>query len=92
VTIDKPTTATSSFRPRFARALQLALVLERISRKFVPNAPSVPMPKFQHTSKVQDLTLEVPLYAAFKPPKEYVFMPEDEYFKRVEALLERAKS
>ena len=47
------------------------------------------MPRFQHTNRVQGLSLEMPLYAAFKPPKDYVFMLEDEYFERVEALLGR---
>jgi hypothetical protein len=73
-------------------AVQLALVLERISRKFMPNAPSAPMPRFQFTNRVQGLSLEIPLYAAFKPPKDYEFMLEDEYFKRVESLLEMVSS
>ena len=50
------------------------------------------MPRFQHTNRVQSLSHEMPLYAAFKPPKEYVFMLEDEYFERVEALLQKVNS
>jgi hypothetical protein len=73
-------------------AVQLAFVLEQISRKFVPNAPNAPMPRFQFTNQVQALSLEMPLYAAFKPPKDYVFMLEDEYFNRVESLLEQVNS
>jgi hypothetical protein len=73
-------------------AVQLAFLLEQVSKKFVPNAPSVPMSRFQFTNRVQGLSLETPLYAAFKPPKDYEFMLEDEYFKRVEALLELVSS
>ena len=79
-------------RDKHLLAVQLALLLEQISRKFVPNAPNAPMPRFQHTNRVQGLSLEMPLYAAFKPPKEYVFMLEDEYFERVEALLQKVNS
>jgi hypothetical protein len=73
-------------------AVQLAFVLEQISRKFVPNAPNAPMPRFQFSNRVQNLSLEMPLYAAFKPPKDYVFMLEDEYFNRVESLLDQVNS
>jgi hypothetical protein len=73
-------------------AVQLAFLLEQVSKKFVPNAPNAPMPRFQFSHSVQGLSLETPLYAAFKPPKDYVFMLEDEYFKRVESLLEQVNS
>ena len=73
-------------------AVRLAFLLEQVSKNFVPNAPSPPMPRFQFTNSVQGLSLETPLYAAFKPPKDYEFMLEDEYFRRVEALLETVSS
>jgi hypothetical protein len=73
-------------------AVQLAFLLEQVSKKFVPNVPNAPMPRFQFSNRTQVLNLEIPLYAAFKPPKEYVFMLEDDYFKRVESLLEQVNT
>ena len=73
-------------------AVQLAFLLEQVSKKFVPNAPSAPIARFQFTNAVNGLSLEIPLYAAFKPPKDYEFMLEDEYFRRVESLLDLVSS
>jgi hypothetical protein len=73
-------------------AVQLAFLLEQVSKKFVPNAPSAPISRIQFTNALHGLSLEVPLYAAFKPPKNYVFMLEDQYFEQVEALLEQVNS
>jgi hypothetical protein len=72
-------------------AVQFTLWLERVSRRFVMPQPKPPIARFHQVNLVRTLPLEQPIYAARKPPKEYVFIPEDEYFRDVERLLEESR-
>ena len=64
--------------------------LERVSRRFIAVIPHAPAAKFDLVAAPRELSLEESLYAARKSAREYEFVPEDEYFRRVEHLLERA--
>ena len=68
-------------------AFSVALLLERLSKNVQPAPPSVPLPRHQYRGGVADLQLEQPLRAVGRPPKQYEFIREDEYFERVERLL-----
>ncbi len=70
--------------------LRIAFWLERVSRRFVAVIPHAPAAKFDLVATPRELRLEEAVYAAQKNAREYEFMPEDEYFRRVEHLLERA--
>ena len=70
--------------------LRIAFWLERVSRRFVAVIPHAPAAKFDLVAAPRELRLEEAVYAAQKNAREYEFMPEDEYFRRVEHLLERA--
>lgn len=69
-------------------ALRFTLLLERVSRRlFEPPARPV-IPRFARHADTRGLELDRPLHAALKPPDEFVFVPQDEYFDEVERLLE----
>ena len=71
--------------------LRIAFWLERVSRRFIAVMPHAPAAKFDLVATRRELSLERALYAArtSKPePAGYEFVPEDEYFRRVERLLE----
>ena len=70
--------------------LRIAFWLERVSRRFVAVIPHAPAAKFDLVAVRRELRLEEAIYAARKNAHEYEFVPEDEYFRRVEHLLERA--
>ncbi len=70
--------------------LRIAFWLERVSRRFVAVIPHAPAAKFDLVAAPRELRLEEAVYAARKNALEYEFVPEDEYFRRVEHLLERA--
>ena len=70
--------------------LRIAFWLERVSRRFVAAIPHAPAAKFDLVAVRRELRLEEVIYAARKNAREYEFVPEDEYFRRVEHLLERA--
>jgi hypothetical protein len=69
-------------------AIQIAWWLERVSRRFFIPTIKPPTTRFHQVRTVRSLPLEQPMYAALKPPAEYVFIPEDEYFHRTERVLE----
>jgi hypothetical protein len=80
--------------------LRIAFWLERVSRRFIAVIPQAPAAKFDLVAARRELNLEEAVYAArtSKQPskhssklevaREYEFVPEDEYFRRVERLLE----
>ena len=68
-------------------AFSVALLLERLSRNVQPAPPSVPLPRYQYRGRVTGLILEQPLRAVERPPTQYEFIREDEYYARVERLL-----
>ena len=70
--------------------LRIAFWLERVSRRFIAAIPHAPAAKFDLVASRRELSLEQSLYAARTSNLEaaYEFMPEDEYFRRVERLLE----
>jgi hypothetical protein len=68
--------------------LRIAFRLERVSRRFIAVIPHAPAAKFDLVATPRELSLEESLYAARKSAREYEFVPEDEYFRRVERLLE----
>lgn len=68
-------------------AFSVALLLERLSRSVQPAPPSVPLPRHQYRGGVADLILEQPLRALQRPPAQYEFIREDDYYARVERLL-----
>jgi hypothetical protein len=76
--------------------LRIAFWLERVSRRFIAVIPHAPSAKFDLVAARRELSLEQALYAAqtskrtsnFEAALEYKFVPEDEYFRRVERLLE----
>jgi hypothetical protein len=70
--------------------LRIAFWLERVSRRFVAVIPHAPAAKFDLVAAPRELRLEQALYAARKSAREYEFVPEDEYFRRVEGLLEHS--
>ena len=70
--------------------LQFAFWLERVSRRFVAVMPHAPAAKFDLVAAPRELRLEEAVYAARKNALEYEFVPEDEYFQRVEHLLEQS--
>jgi hypothetical protein len=68
--------------------LHFAFWLERVSRRFIAVIPHAPAAKFDLVAAPRELSLEQALYAARKSVREYEFVPEDGYFRRVEHLLE----
>jgi hypothetical protein len=72
---------------RVTLAVQIALLIERLSRNIQPAPPKALPERLQFNSEVRGLDLEQALYAARKPPTGYEFIREDEHFKRVERLL-----
>ena len=71
--------------------LRIAFWLERVSRRFIAAMPHAPAAKFDLVAARRELRLEGALYAARTSklePVGYEFVPEDEYFRRVERLLE----
>jgi hypothetical protein len=70
--------------------LRIAFWLERVSRRFIAVIPHAPAAKFDLVAAPHELSLEQSLYAARKSAREYEFVPEDEYFRRVERLLEQS--
>jgi hypothetical protein len=78
--------------------LRIAFWLERVSRRFIAVIPQAPAAKFDLVAARRELSLEHALYAAqisrpasnFEAAREYEFVPEDEYFRRVELLLEHS--
>lgn len=76
--------------PRALIILQVAWWLERMSRRFFVPTIKPPTTRFHQVHAARPLLLEQPIYAAHKPPTEYVFIPEDEYFQRVERILEHS--
>jgi hypothetical protein len=70
--------------------LRIAFWLERVSRRFVAVIPHAPAAKFDLVAVRREVRLEQALYAARKSAREYEFVPEDEYFRRVEGLLEHS--
>ncbi len=71
--------------------VQFTLWLERVSRRFIVPQPKPPTVRFHQVNLVRTLPLEQPIYAARKPPREYVFIPEDEYFREVEHVLDASR-
>jgi hypothetical protein len=69
-------------------AFQFMWWLERMSRRFFTPASKPPVARFHQVYAAKSLPLEQPLYAALKPPTEYVFIPQDEYFYRAGKLFE----
>jgi hypothetical protein len=71
--------------------LRIAFWLERVSRRFVAIMPHAPAAKFDLVANRRELSLEQRLYAARNPTRNpannYEFIPEDEYFRRVEQVL-----
>lgn len=72
-------------------AVQFTWWLERVSRRFIVPQPKPPIARFHQVNLVRTLPLEQPIYAARKPPKGYVFIPEDEYFREVEHVLDASR-
>jgi hypothetical protein len=70
--------------------LRIAFWLERVSRRFIAVIPHAPAAKFDLVAAPRELNLEESLYAARKSAREYEFVPEDEYFRRVERLLDHS--
>jgi hypothetical protein len=74
--------------------LRIAFWLERVSRRFIAVIPQAPAAKFDLVAARRELSLEQALYAArtskSAAAREYEFVPEDEYFRRVERLLEHS--
>jgi hypothetical protein len=70
--------------------LRIAFWLEQVSRRFIAVIPHAPAAKFDLVASRRELNLEHTMYAARKSPREYEFVPEDEYFRRVELLLEHS--
>ena len=76
--------------------LRIAFWLERVSRRFIAVIPQAPAAKFDLVAARRELNLEEAVYAArtskqsskLEVAQEYEFVPEDEYFRRVELLLE----
>ncbi len=68
-------------------AFSVALLLERLSKNVQPAPKGVLLPRHQYRGGVTGLILEQPLRAIERPPTQYEFIREDEYFKRVERLL-----
>jgi hypothetical protein len=72
--------------------LRIAFWLERVSRRFIAVIPHAPAAKFDLVASRRELSLEQALYAArtstLESAREYEFVPEDEYFRQVERLLE----
>jgi hypothetical protein len=69
------------------RALNIALLIERISRNFQAAPPASPPGRLQFSAAVRGLNLDQALHAVPNPPR-YEFIREDEYFARVERLLQ----
>jgi hypothetical protein len=72
-------------------AVRVAWLVERLSRRVsrgLFSAPRPPLPRHHFTNEVRTIDLQTPLRAARKPPREVVFIPEDEYFREVERVLE----
>jgi hypothetical protein len=67
--------------------LQVALLIERFSRKLQPAPPKLPPERLQFSHAVRGLDIDEALYAVHRPPAHYEFIREDAYFKRVEKLL-----
>ena len=79
----------TAIRDRRVTAIGFALFLERVSRRlFAPPPKPVTARWHRLESAPAALGLERPLYAARRPPSEVVFIPQDEYFERVERVLE----
>lgn len=76
-------------RARLA-AVRVALLLERLSRRLYPVPPRPPVTRDRRVALSRELALERPLHAARRPPKSYEFIPQDEFFERVECLLRGA--
>jgi hypothetical protein len=72
---------------RATLVVQVALLIERLSRDIQPQPPKAPPAKLQFRGDTRGLNLEQALYAAHRPPARYEFVREDEYFHRVEGLL-----
>lgn len=68
-------------------AFSVALLIERLSRSVQPAPPSAPVGRHQYRAALIGLQLEQPLRAVERPPTQYEFIREDEYFTRVERLL-----
>jgi hypothetical protein len=70
--------------------LRIAFWLERVSRRFIAVIPHAPAAKFDLVASRRDLSLERAIYAARTSTDGYRFLTQDEYFQRVERLLERS--
>ena len=72
--------------------LRIAFWLERVSRRFIAVIPHAPAAKFDLVASRRELSLEGAVYAArtSKSESAYEFVPEDEYFHRVERLLQHS--
>jgi hypothetical protein len=70
--------------------LRVAFWLERVSRRLVAVIPQAPAAKFDLVAARRDLSLERAVYAARTAQDGYEFLAQDEYFRRVERLLERS--
>ena len=73
--------------------LRIAFWLERVSRRFIAVIPHAPAAKFDLVASRRELSLEEAVYAARTSKPEaagYEFVPEDEYFHRVERLLQHS--
>jgi hypothetical protein len=68
-----------------ALAINVAFLIERLSRFVVPRPTQTPIARLQFTAAKVGLALEQPLFAT-QPPK-VVILPQDGYFLAVEAVL-----
>jgi hypothetical protein len=68
-----------------ALAVNVAFLIERLSRLIVPRPPQTPMTRLQFVPAKVGLALEQPLFAT-QPPKVKI-LQQDAYFLEVEALL-----
>jgi hypothetical protein len=68
-----------------ALAINVAFLIERLSRLIVPRPPQTPIARLQFAPAKVGLTLEQPLFAT-QPPK-VIILKQDAYFLEVERLL-----
>jgi hypothetical protein len=73
-----------------ALAVNVALLIERLSRFVQPRPPQTPIARLQFSTAKVGLALEQPLFAT-QPPKVRILV-QDEYFVKVEQVLSETTS
>jgi hypothetical protein len=68
-----------------ALAINVALLIERLSRFVVPRPPHTPIARLQFATVQVGLALEQPLFATQSPKVQ--ILPQDGYFLEVERVL-----